>query len=393
MPANQAADDAMPIVVDPEVAAMTLAMSSETMAREIWTNVQSGRIYRVLNVQGTEARRVVHYCRVGAGSPFQLAIVRFSQKYRPSTRDEIFAAFSSIARPDEDDEANVPVGFVIEPDIRHDLDRVVIYPETLQAIRVGMNKVVRAERIEQVFHLSQIEPRGHRSVLNFWGPPGTGKTLCAVAIARTLGKPLYQVDYAEIVSKYLGDTAKHIKKAFDEARRLGAVLFFDEADSLLSRRAGMDDGAPRAWAASMNQNRNVLMQELDRFDGVVIMATNMFRNFDEAFVRRIAQHVEFRLPDQGMRIGLFKLHLPCVDRLDVSDADWVQIGTQSDGLSGGDVLNVVVNTISRVSMSDDEAQWRITTVDLLSEVQSVKRAKEANQIKAARPRRDVVTGN
>ena len=87
-----------------------------------------------------------------------------------------------------------------------------------------------------------------------------------------LGKPLYQVDYSAVISKYLGDTAKHIKAVFQAARDQDAVLFFDEADSLLSKRVATSESC----STSINQNRNTLMQELDRFDGVVIVTEDLF---------------------------------------------------------------------------------------------------------------------
>ena len=95
-------------------------------------------------------------------------------------------------------------------------------------------------------------------------------------MALKLGQPLYQVDYSAVISKYLGDTAKHISRAFKRATHHGAALFLDEADSLLSKRVSLDESC----ATSINQNRNCLMQELDRFEGVVIMTTNLFGNYD-----------------------------------------------------------------------------------------------------------------
>jgi SpoVK/Ycf46/Vps4 family AAA+-type ATPase len=97
--------------------------------------------------------------------------------------------------------------------------------------------------LERVWNLSSIQPQQGRCILNFYGPPGTGKTRAALGIALRLGKPLYQVDYSAVISKYLGDTAKHIKAVFQAAREQDAVLFFDEADSLLSRRVPAGDTA------------------------------------------------------------------------------------------------------------------------------------------------------
>ena len=276
--------------------------------------------------------------------------------------------------PDQQDDANERFGFLVEPDHRHDFNRIVVYPETVTAIQAGISKVLKREAIERVFRISQIEPRTRRTVLNFYGPPGTGKTLSAIAVARQLRKPLYQVDYSAIVSRWVGSTAKRIKKSFEEAREHDAVLFFDEADSLLSRRIDMGD-SNQSFATSINQNRNVLMAQLDLFDGVVIMATNLFKNFDDAFIRRIAQHVPFKLPDAAMRKRLFKAHLPERTR----QIDWEPLLLTTRTFSGGDILNVVLNAIGRVTLDDNEANWWITGEHLVFEAQLIRQAKLEHQ--------------
>ncbi len=178
---------------------------------------------------------------------------------------------------------------------------------------------------------------------------------------------LSNYDYSAVISKYLGDTAKHIAQAFARAAELGAVLFFDEADSLLSRRVDMNESC----ATSINQNRNVLMQCLDRFDGIVIMTTNLFGNYDPALLRRIARHIEFKLPDRSMRGRLFELHLPNRERV---NADLETLAGATQGLSGGDILNVCVNAIFAGSTADDPAEWLITQAVLLVEIAKVREA-------------------
>jgi len=119
------------------------------------------------------------------------------------------------------------------------------------------------------------------------------------------------VAFSAVISKYLGDTAKHIKRAFERASHHGAVLFLDEDDSLLSKRVSLDESC----ATSINQNRNFLMQELDRFEGVVVMTTNLFGNYDAALLRRVQRHIQFRLPDASMRREIIALHLPNPERV------------------------------------------------------------------------------
>jgi len=272
-------------------------------------------------------------------------------------------------RRDRDEEEPPPdVGHLVQPEPRHDLDKMILHPEVKTDIHAGLRALEIRADLDRIWNLSSIQPQQGRCILNFYGPPGTGKTRAALGIALRLGKPLYQVDYSAVISKYLGDTAKHIKAAFAAARDHGAVLFFDEADSLLSKRVSTGESC----STSINQNRNCLMQELDRFDGVVIVTTNLFENYDPALLRRIQRHIKFRIPDTSMRRELFVLHLPNPDRV---QADYAVLAELSKGLSGGDILNVCVNAIHAGSTDADPAKWRVTQAMLEREIAKANKAK------------------
>src|SRR5438093_6157295 len=250
------------------------------------------------------------------------------------------------------------LGVLVQPEMHHALERLILHEEVRTDILGGLRSIRHREQLEAIWNISQIQPQRGRCILNFYGPPGTGKTRAALGVALQLGKPLYQVDYSAVISKYLGDTAKHIAAAFKQAKEQNAVLFFDEADSLLSRRVPSGESC----STSINQNRNVLMQELDRFDGVVIVTTNLFRNYDPALLRRIQRHIRFRLPDAAMRRELFAMHLLNLDRV---QADLAAVAMEAKGLSGGDILNVCVNSIYAGSTAEDPARWRVTAAMLL----------------------------
>jgi hypothetical protein len=175
------------------------------------------------------------------------------------------------------------VGVLVQPGPRHELGGLILHRGVKQQIFDGLRAIQIRDQLEEVWSISRLQPQQGRCILNFYGPPGTGKTRAAQGVAHRLGQPLYQVDYSAVISKYLGDTAKHIKLAFERATHHGAVLFLDEADSLLSKRVSLDESC----ATSINQNRNTLMQELDRFEGVVVMTTNLFGNYDDALLRRV----------------------------------------------------------------------------------------------------------
>ena len=263
------------------------------------------------------------------------------------------------------------VGLLVMPEPRHELEKLVLHEEARGDIATALRSLAMAEQMEEVWKLSTIRPMSGRCILNFYGPPGTGKTRAALGLALELGKPLYQVDYSAIVSKYLGDTAKHIVLAFRQAREADAVLFFDEADSLLSKRVSTGESC----STSINQNRNTLMQELDRFGGVVVMTTNLFGNYDEAMLRRIARHIEFRLPDTAMREQILQLHLPNADRVPQTLRG---IAMAADGLSGGDLLNVCLNAIEAASVDPDPQNWRVTEEMLMAQVRKVQSTKRVH---------------
>lgn len=270
------------------------------------------------------------------------------------------------------------VGVLVEPNEQDDLETLVLWDECRADVNGGLRAIAIRGDLERVWNIGKIQPQSGRCILNFYGDPGTGKTRVARAIARRLGKKLYQVDYSAVISKYLGDTAKHIAQAFKRAKELNAVLFFDEADSLLSKRVDMNESC----ATSINQNRNVLMQELDRFDGVVIVTTNLFKNYDPALLRRIAKHIKFRLPNQAMRRKLFEMHLPNRERV---TADLGSIAIEAKGLSGGDILNVCVNAILAGSVAEDPNDWKVTPALLIAEIEKVQEAKAEHGPKKDKP--------
>jgi SpoVK/Ycf46/Vps4 family AAA+-type ATPase len=275
-----------------------------------------------------------------------------------------------------------PVGDLVFPDPRHDLDKLILHPEVKTDILSGLRALEIRADLDRIWNLSAIQPQQGRCILNFYGPPGTGKTRAALGIALRLGKPLYQVDYSAVISKYLGDTAKHIKAVFESAREQDAVLFFDEADSLLSKRVATGESC----STSINQNRNTLMQELDRFDSVVIVTTNLFENYDPALLRGIQRHIKFRLPDASMRRELFALHLPNPDRV---RADYAVLAGLSRGLSGGDILNVCLNAVYAGSVDPETSKWMVTQGMLEREIGKVRNAKVEHSGERKGPRRSI----
>ncbi len=148
--------------------------------------------------------------------------------------------------------------------------------------------------------------QGSSIVLNFYGPPGTGKSRLAEAVAGELNQKLLLVNYADLESKYVGETPKNIKKAFQMASEQEAVLVFDEADSFLGKRL---TNISQSADYGVNITRSVMLIELEKFSGVVIFTTNLIENYDEAFRRRILANIPFSLPDLKGRKAIWELHL------------------------------------------------------------------------------------
>jgi SpoVK/Ycf46/Vps4 family AAA+-type ATPase len=214
---------------------------------------------------------------------------------------------------------------------------VVLPPATLRSLEEALTQVHSYELIFDRWGLAERHPTGTALAFNFAGPSGTGKTICAEAIAHKLNKQLLLVRYSEMESMWFGETPKNVSAVFRLAEEEEAVLFFDEADAIAaSRSTDTSYGMQR----EANTVVNVLLQELERFNGVVIFATNLAANFDPAFERRIRTHVLFELPgpDERERIWQVQLH----PRTPIaSDVNFRELAERFAG-SGGDIRNAVL---------------------------------------------------
>ena len=218
------------------------------------------------------------------------------------------------------------------------LSDLVLGATTERQLRTALAKIQYHDKLYHEWGLETIHPEGRGVAINLYGPPGTGKSFAAEAIAEHLQSQIMRIDYAAIESRFVGDTPKNIVAAFEAAQAASAVLFFDEADSVLSRRA---TNITQAADYGVNVSRSTLLLQLDSFEGVVLFATNLASNYDPAFVRRILAHVHFPLPDEAALIRLWAYHLPAqLPRQ--PDVTPEALASRSAGLSGGDVLNIVI---------------------------------------------------
>ncbi len=171
----------------------------------------------------------------------------------------------------------------------------------------------------------------------FAGSPGTGKTMCAQVIAHELNMELYKINLSQIVSKYIGETEKNLRALFTEAKNASCILFFDECDALFGKRSEVKDAHDR----NANVEVAYLLQQIEEFDGVCILATNLIGNIDAAFMRRITYVVHFPFPDARARETIYRVMIPKDAPID-SQIDWRFLGEKFE-LSGGHIKNIVVS--------------------------------------------------
>lgn len=224
----------------------------------------------------------------------------------------------------------------IEP--RRSFDDVVLPATTLRALNHALALVRKHDLIFHQWGLAERHSTGLGLAFHFAGPPGTGKTICAEALTYALDKRLLVVRYAELESRWVGQTSKHVAAVFRSAARQDAVLFFDEADAIAGRRFTSMNAA---YEREANAIVNVLLHELESFPGVVIFATNLAANIDPAFERRIRTHILFDMPNVEERERIWRVQLHSRKTPLADDVDFAALA-ESYPRSGGDIKNAVL---------------------------------------------------
>jgi ATPase family associated with various cellular activities (AAA) len=247
---------------------------------------------------------------------------------RAPTRGELLAACRA--------EIQVECGNLaqrVEP--RFEDDELVLPPDRrlqLEEIHKAMSSLTE---VHYEWGTARAWNEGGISVL-FAGPPGTGKTMAAEVLARRLDMPMFRIDLSQVVDKYIGVTEKNLKRLFDAADVSDLVLFFDEADALFGRRTEVRDAHDRY----ANLEISYLLERMERFKGLAILATNRRKDLDEAFLRRLRFIVEFPLPDIEQREEIWRKVIP--PRVDASDLDLAFLARQFP-LAGGHIRSIVFN--------------------------------------------------
>ena len=250
---------------------------------------------------------------------------------RVNTSANTSANESVVAKKPREETAFLPE----EP--RFSLDDIVLPAHLKEKILDVAEYAQNSRLVFDVWGLAETHKYSKRVGINLYGAPGTGKTMAAHAIAKHLGRKILVVNYADIESKYVGETPKNIRRVFEAAKASDSILFFDEADAILSRRV---TNMSNATDVSVNQTRSVMLMLMNEFQDFIIFATNFIENFDPAFMRRISIHVKFTLPDEDCRRRLWQMYVPAKMPTDV---DFDEIAAKFDGISGSDISNAVLN--------------------------------------------------
>lgn len=235
------------------------------------------------------------------------------------------------------------------------MEHLVLPADELALVREVLNAAKVRSYVMSHWGFGKRLATGRGLVALFGGEPGTGKTLAAEIIASELAMPLFRVSIPRIMSKWVGETEKNIAKIFTKARASHSVLLFDEADSLFTSRVKVESSVDRF----ANMETNLLLQEIERFEGLCILTTNHEKNIDDAFQRRINFKIDFPFPDPDQREKIWRTLFPDECPID-DDIDYYLLAENFE-LSGGYIKNAIVRAAYRaavagspISMSDIE---------------------------------------
>jgi SpoVK/Ycf46/Vps4 family AAA+-type ATPase len=212
-------------------------------------------------------------------------------------------------------------------------DDAVLSPQTLKQIEVITTWLQHNEALMKDDNLSRKLKPGYRVL--FYGPSGTGKTLTASLLGKQFQKDVYRIDLSQVVSKYIGETEKNLEKVFSKAENKNWILFFDEADALFGKRTSVSNAHDRY----ANQEVSYLLQRVEDFPGLIILASNFKANIDSSFIRRFNQIIFFPVPNESERLILWQKAMPSMLNLH-PETNLPEIAKQYE-ITGAAIINVM----------------------------------------------------
>lgn len=231
-------------------------------------------------------------------------------------------------------------------------DDIVMNPDQRLALKNACDQLTYRKKVYEDWNYIKKYPYGRGLSVLLFGAPGTGKSMCAQVIAHEMHLELYRVDLSKVVDKYVGETEKSISMIFREAKKCNVVLFFDECDTLFAKRS--DDGGSNQ--SSNNNKTALLLQEVEAYDGVSVLATNYKHNIDPAFFRRMKFIVEFQFPDVETRKVLWRTTIPKTTPL-AEDVD-IDFLAERFEFVGGNIKNCILNA-AFLAAADPEAEGEV----------------------------------
>lgn len=253
---------------------------------------------------------------------------------------------------------------------KYQLENIVLSNEQECGIRQVLAYMENKELLLKTWGLEKFYPESRGLFINLYGASGTGKTMAAHAIAEKLNKDVILVNYAEIESKYVGETSKNLYQIFAFAKEHDVVLVFDEADALLSKRV---TNMTSSTDVSVNQTKSVLLNIMNDYDGIVIFTTNFISNYDFAFIRRIPFQIEFKLPDEQQRKKIWEYYLSAQMPYNLN---LKEITEKYTSISGSDISNCVLSAALYAAMDHADI---VSEKYFYTAMDNIVKAKQANK--------------
>ena len=248
---------------------------------------------------------------------------------------------------------------------RRSWEDLVLPKDTLAQLQEICQQVRHHKRVYTDWGFDQRLSLGKGAITLFSGDSGTGKTLSAEIIAKELGLDLYKIDISLVVSKYIGETEKNLSQVFQEAQKSNAILFFDEADALFGKRSEVKDAHDRY----ANIETNYLLQRVEEYEGIIILASNLSKNIDPAFVRRLHFSIEFPFPNETYRLQMWQRMFPPQAPLS-DDMDFEFLATQFK-IAGGNIKNVALTAAFRAAEEDSPIHMKHLILSMKREYQKL----------------------
>lgn len=225
--------------------------------------------------------------------------------------------------------------------LHHGLDDLVVPDRSRRALETLINARRTCTTVLEDWGLGPVFSKHRGTTVLFRGPSGTGKTMAAGVVARAVGLPLFRVDLASMISKFIGETEKNLERLFQAAETTDVILFFDEADAIFGKRSEVSDAHDRY----ANLETSYLLQRLETFDGISILASNLHQNIDDAFLRRIDQVVDFPAPGPAERLALWQRIRDTKAKVS-DDVDLEALADRFE-LTGGEIRNCWLDAAHR----------------------------------------------